>query len=809
MNKLLIFLFSMLAVSLEAAVITNWGAQFPTAVPGGTDIILMQKGGVTYYFTPNQLAANIATNAIAGGILNKIGNLNGIGTNTRFYGIVTGATVRATNVHDISDVKFWGAVGDGVTDDTDALEAAIAAADEGGWVVYVSPGKYLIKRTLYLPSNACLRGAGFESRITKPTSVKVFLTNATYATGGFSVALNNTSGFTVGGAIFLTDVDSPDWLATVATITNITGSTVTFNRPINDTLETNNGSYATTSFPLICNEQDSTTNIVIRNLTLDGNGATGVDPRESFVLATIHFAGNFGGLVDNVWLLNSPCDAYSDQGTNGLGLTVGTNMIRRTANTIRNSRISHAGRHGVHLGTCMEGAMVAGNDIKYCGQFAEFYCAFATYTTSVGNLVDRCLSGFAGIDQRDFGNTISGNVIQGCTNYSIDLISSGGDGTGGRVTIANNIISGVGIIIDQPDCTVSGNTIRTASTKTGLETSGFADRLLLSGNVFISLGGSGSQAIFLRENDDCRVIGNTLRGAETLAYIWGCSQMVASGNDLSSFSGYAWRFEGSASTNCVIKDERNGAANPVVENTAGVRLVYEGYGNNGNTNPAVAGDWNAATSKMFNGTLVRWTNSTSTNLSVFTDNRWLRVWASGGEIDQGNIVISHTAPNITGTNSLNLLAGGQGRVRLWSGGVEYFRVNEFGNTIVGPPGSAAAGRLSVVNSLATTPAATIKAASAQVANLQDWVDSSLVTMSSVSSNGSFGIMTATPLAPLHVVGGIIQTNGGIWQTWSLGAPSAPATQGAVYWNDGTNICAVFMNAAGALSTNKLSMAAWP
>lgn len=80
MNKLLIFLLSMCVASLEAATITNWGAQLPTAVPAGGDVILMQKGGVTYFFTPDQLAGSLATNSNLNAS-NKIGNLNGLGTN--------------------------------------------------------------------------------------------------------------------------------------------------------------------------------------------------------------------------------------------------------------------------------------------------------------------------------------------------------------------------------------------------------------------------------------------------------------------------------------------------------------------------------------------------------------------------------------------------------------------------------------------------------------------------------------------------------------------------------------------------------
>lgn len=101
--KLLVFLLSLLAVSLEAAVITNWGAQLPTAVPAGGDVILMQKGGVTYYFTPNQLASSLATNANLNAS-NKIANLDGQGTNMAHYGSLNFQRGGATN---LTDLRFY------------------------------------------------------------------------------------------------------------------------------------------------------------------------------------------------------------------------------------------------------------------------------------------------------------------------------------------------------------------------------------------------------------------------------------------------------------------------------------------------------------------------------------------------------------------------------------------------------------------------------------------------------------------------------------------------------------------------------
>lgn len=513
-------------------------------------------------------------------------------------------------------VKSFGAVGNGATDDTSAFEQTIAtAATNTVKLVLVEPGRYVIKRPLYLPSNVTLQGFGASTVITKPTSVKCFVTN-TVSAGAISVTLSNVSGFAVNDSIYLADTTSFEWLSTKAVITNISGNTISFNVPVVGSLQTARAGYVSTSFPLIRNLSDGTTNIVVTDIVLDQNSSTN-DPANEFTVAAVHWQGTFYSTVRQSWLLNACGDAYSDQATNGLDITPSTNYIRKCHNAIESTVIRNAGRHGVHLGTCIEGGRVIGNTITKCGGFAYFYCAFTTYTVASGNLVDECLSGFAGIDQRDYGNTISGNTIKGCTNYSIDLASGGGDGTGGRCSIIGNTVFGRPIYSVQPECTFIGNVIHSGTSTDGIRLGATADRSVVSGNTIYSGGGAGSSVMEIISADDVRIVGNIFNGSSKGINVQGCTRLVATGNTLTGMTSTFWLFNGAASTNIIINNELTTATTPVSESTAAVRLVYQGYGDNGTNDPAISGWWTNSDSRMWNGTMVIWTNASTTNVSMF------------------------------------------------------------------------------------------------------------------------------------------------------------------------------------------------
>lgn len=69
-----------------------------------------------------------------------------------------GSDLELFNVKDAA----YGAKGDGSTDDSTAIAAAITAAKSAGGVVYFPPGTYIIGTTLTLQSKVHLRGAGPE-----------------------------------------------------------------------------------------------------------------------------------------------------------------------------------------------------------------------------------------------------------------------------------------------------------------------------------------------------------------------------------------------------------------------------------------------------------------------------------------------------------------------------------------------------------------------------------------------------------------------------------------------------------------------
>ena len=81
----------------------------------------------------------------------------------------------------------YGAVGDGVTDDTAAIQAAINAISSTGGLVYIPPGIYKTTASITIPNGITLQGASFNkqtSRISPTSAVSIAIKNSNWDAAG-------------------------------------------------------------------------------------------------------------------------------------------------------------------------------------------------------------------------------------------------------------------------------------------------------------------------------------------------------------------------------------------------------------------------------------------------------------------------------------------------------------------------------------------------------------------------------------------------------------------------------------------------
>ena len=111
-------------------------------------------------------------------------NLSLLGSNYNQGGTGAVARTTASKLQEKVSVKDFGAVGDGTTDDTAAINAAIAACVNGKTVFFPN-GNYKITASITLPSNTTLMGDGrnFGTTIT-PVGCAAFVVDGTVVVGG-------------------------------------------------------------------------------------------------------------------------------------------------------------------------------------------------------------------------------------------------------------------------------------------------------------------------------------------------------------------------------------------------------------------------------------------------------------------------------------------------------------------------------------------------------------------------------------------------------------------------------------------------
>ncbi|MBM2886673.1 hypothetical protein JFK97_19975 [Chromobacterium phragmitis] len=144
----------------------------PIAVPAGSAVT--DSGAVTFTTSGSYSAGTVGkwlkdlASSIGSSLIGFI--QSGIGAVAR--------TVQDELRQTVS-VKQFGAVGDGVTDDTAAIRAAIASLATSGGIVLIPRGTYLVSSAIQTYSNITIKGEGDSSQILVATDIEVFYSDRT------------------------------------------------------------------------------------------------------------------------------------------------------------------------------------------------------------------------------------------------------------------------------------------------------------------------------------------------------------------------------------------------------------------------------------------------------------------------------------------------------------------------------------------------------------------------------------------------------------------------------------------------------
>ncbi|WP_197440265.1 glycosyl hydrolase family 28-related protein [Polystyrenella longa] len=263
-----------------------------------------------------------------------------------------------------SSVQQFGAVGDGVTDDTAALQAAFDAAE--GRELFINAGTYLISEPLLIPSNTKIYGAGNNSILQftwhdQSEGREFHLGNrdrSDETTGDSNIELRDFAlygGFTgdpygvayhdVTHGIFFRRVENV--LVTGVTIGKTSGFGIANNGLINGTFTNNTienvGRDGITSFPLVFENDSSYPTYPLQGLVISNNRLSNLGDDAIAVHAGTQYGVNFNYAPHDITIENNTIigRVTEHQDAQGRGIvltgvrdaTISGNNIRNTVST--------------------------------------------------------------------------------------------------------------------------------------------------------------------------------------------------------------------------------------------------------------------------------------------------------------------------------------------------------------------------------------------------------------------------------------------------------------------------------------------
>jgi len=455
---------------------------FRANLPTTNDI----DGGLDRRLFFGLVGASLAATGLSGRIVNADEAPEEQPASSDHASSLTQAASCSTGGTGIFNVKDFCAVGDGVTDDRPAIQAAIAAADAaGGGIVFfpATTASYLITATVQIPSNVFLQGTG-------PGSTIRFV-NAT-ANQSIIQILNASNSGVRDLRIVNSNAQVLTWNHGVH-ITSHSDGIVVERVQIHNCFRSMN--------------VDSSTNIRIVHCDVTKDHSNAVNPGSA-----IHLTGTTRSLVLGCRIETA--------GMHGIGM--------------------HEGAHYCRVSGChVDGAAYAA---YYVG--AQDY-AVSTHNVIVGNSASGCRYGVWAENGCDY-TVIEGNNIESSGEDGITIAKGAGPAPR-YCTVTGNTIGSSGRhaiwLLDADRCVVSANSIQGAgesgvrigggvsNTVSGNQVSGAdqaaifiysqASHTVICGNAIWDNDGCG---IYVQASQHCSIVGNTVQrchaagvGAITLA----------------------------------------------------------------------------------------------------------------------------------------------------------------------------------------------------------------------------------------------------------------------------------------------------